>query len=45
MTSHACSRHEVKEMYSRLINIGEVRGNMREEEGKRDKENDCMGQW
>jgi hypothetical protein len=35
MTSHACSRHEDKEMY-RLINIGEVRGNMREGEGKRD---------
>jgi hypothetical protein len=35
MTSHACSRHEDKEM-CRLINVGEVRGNMREGEGKRD---------
>jgi hypothetical protein len=39
MISHACSRHEDKEMY-RLINIDEVRANMREGEGKRNKEND-----
>ncbi len=35
MTSHAYSRHEDKEM-CRLIKMDEVRGNMREGEGKRD---------